>query len=183
MKKVLLLNADYLPLDIIDIEKAYIHLSNKKADIVYEYDEPLKGVKNDWPYPSVIRLKHYAKVNKQTKIYEPYNRRNVYRRDEGECQYCGKTITYPKMTIDHVNPRALGGKTNWTNIVTSCKKCNTLKDCVPLDETGMKLRNQPVMPFSEATIQKGLLERLKMKTLNNENTVHEKWKDFLMWMK
>ena len=182
MKKVLLLNADYLPLDIISIEKAYIHLCNEKADLVYTYDIPLQGVKKEYPYPSVIRLKHYANVNKPSKLHEPYNRRNVYKRDGGKCQYCGEEITFAKMTIDHVVPRANGGKTNWTNIVTCCKRCNTVKDCVPLDETGMKLIKAPEIPFAEVTVQKSLFEKLKQQT-SETNNVEEDWKDFLVWLK
>lgn len=183
MKKVLLLNGDYLPLDIITVQQAYIHLSNEKAEIVYEYDEPLKGVKTDHPYPSVIRLKHRAKVDRPAKIYEPYNRRNVYKRDNGTCQYCGTEISFGKMTIDHVNPRALGGKTNWTNIVTCCKKCNTVKDCITLEKSGMKLINFPEVPYAEATVQKTLFERLKAKTNENIDTLTDDWKHFMVWLK
>jgi 5-methylcytosine-specific restriction endonuclease McrA len=48
-------------------------------------------------------------------------------RDLFKCQYCDDVFDYEELTIDHVVPRAAGGKTTWTNCVTSCKSCNHAK--------------------------------------------------------
>jgi hypothetical protein len=40
------------------------------------------------------------------------------------CQLCGAKPPASQLTLDHVVPRVHGGKTNWTNIVAACKKCN-----------------------------------------------------------
>jgi 5-methylcytosine-specific restriction endonuclease McrA len=36
-------------------------------------------------------------------------------------------FSYKELTLDHVIPKSKGGKTEWTNIVTACKKCNNEK--------------------------------------------------------
>jgi 5-methylcytosine-specific restriction endonuclease McrA len=34
---------------------------------------------------------------------------------------------HKELTIDHVIPKSKGGKTEWTNVVSACKKCNNQK--------------------------------------------------------
>ena len=57
-----------------------------------------------------------------------------------KCFYCPKTFapnianTSPGVwTLDHVEPTALGGKDNLSNLVVSCKSCNTAKGHKPID--------------------------------------------------
>ncbi len=57
------------------------------------------------------------------------------------------------MTLDHVIPRAewkrskkLGTPTNWTNIVTACHKCNSVKADKSLKDCGLHLMRPPVIP-------------------------------------
>jgi 5-methylcytosine-specific restriction endonuclease McrA len=50
------------------------------------------------------------------------------------------------LTRDHIHPICRGGKDVWTNVVTACNKCNNKKADFTLDETGMKLPKQPVIP-------------------------------------
>lgn len=46
---------------------------------------------------------------------------------KGVCHYCGKKVPPEEITMDHVVPLALGGKSEKTNIVPCCKDCNTKK--------------------------------------------------------
>ena len=39
----------------------------------------------------------------------------------------GNAFDFGDLTIDHVTPVSHGGKTEWTNCVTSCKACNWAK--------------------------------------------------------
>jgi hypothetical protein len=50
------------------------------------------------------------------------------------------------LNLDHVVPRALGGKTTWDNIVTSCFRCNLSKGCKTLEQSGLKLLKRPTKP-------------------------------------
>jgi len=43
------------------------------------------------------------------------------------CQYCSESFPVKELTLDHVMPVSRGGRTEWENIVTACKKCNHSK--------------------------------------------------------
>jgi len=36
-------------------------------------------------------------------------------------------FSYKDLTLDHVIPKSKGGKTEWTNVVSACRKCNNDK--------------------------------------------------------
>jgi hypothetical protein len=52
------------------------------------------------------------------------------------------------MTIDHVVPRYLGGKTLWENVVSACRSCNTRKGNRTPQQAGMRLPGSPSKPIS-----------------------------------
>lgn len=66
-------------------------------------------------------LKEYVPVRKRS--FEIVTRRGVFVRDDFTCQYCGDKAE----NIDHVIPRAKGGRNVWENVVASCLKCNRKK--------------------------------------------------------
>ena len=45
----------------------------------------------------------------------------------GTCYYCNKTFSANELTMDHIVPVVRGGKSNRSNCVPACKKCNTEK--------------------------------------------------------
>jgi len=77
-----------------------------------------------------------------------FSRLNVYQRDGYRCQYCGNKLPVAALSYDHVVPRAAGGRTDWFNIVTSCKMCNTRKADKSCDDAGMWPLCAPVRPRS-----------------------------------
>ena len=50
------------------------------------------------------------------------------------CQYCGETFEKQVLTMDHKVPITKGGKTSKSNVVVSCKMCNTNKGTKTLPE-------------------------------------------------
>ena len=54
-------------------------------------------------------------------------REETYNRDGYICQYCGIKFTLEELCIDHLIPRAKGGKNDNNNLITSCKECNHKK--------------------------------------------------------
>lgn len=48
--------------------------------------------------------------------------------DPGICHYCRKRFGPKELTMDHVIPLALGGKSERFNLVPCCKACNTQKN-------------------------------------------------------
>ncbi len=50
------------------------------------------------------------------------------------------------MTLDHVVPRAQGGKHEWSNVVTCCPSCNIVKADRTPPQAGMSLARKPIRP-------------------------------------
>lgn len=140
-KKVLILNADFRAMSVCSVQKAFMLVFLQKAEIIHRAEGAiLRTVSRSYPMPSVIRLLSYAPV--------PYkgvmmNWQNIYKRDGHSCQYCGSR---DNLTLDHVQPRSRGGKLSWTNLVTACRRCNSLKGDRTPEEANMPLLNQPYRP-------------------------------------
>lgn len=45
----------------------------------------------------------------------------------GTCHYCGGRVSFKELTMDHLVPLAMGGRSTKDNLVPSCKNCNNLK--------------------------------------------------------
>jgi 5-methylcytosine-specific restriction endonuclease McrA len=71
------------------------------------------------------------------------SRQNVFRRDGNKCIYCG---SHDDLTLDHVLPKSRGGKTNWDNLVTACRRCNSRKGDLTPEEMGFSLPKKPYKP-------------------------------------
>lgn len=54
-------------------------------------------------------------------------RYEVFRRDDYRCRYCGGKAPDVALTVDHVQPVALGGTDEPANLVTACAECNAGK--------------------------------------------------------
>lgn len=75
--------------------------------------------------------------NDSTPTSKPVSRRQrfeILRRDGYTCRYCGAQAPDVPLVVDHVIPRALGGATDPTNLVTACKDCNSGKTSTSPDE-------------------------------------------------
>lgn len=77
----------------------------------------------DMAVPSVVMTKQYVNWSRTVK----FSRTRIFLRDKYTCQFCKDKPPTSDLTLDHVLPRSMGGKTTWENIVTSCKKCNEIK--------------------------------------------------------
>lgn len=134
----------------------------EKAELLH--DDPHKRVstaQESFSFPSVIRLRRY--------IHLPYHkivlsRRNVMKRDDQTCQYCGRKSD---LTLDHVLPRSRGGRDSWENLVTACTRCNVRKGNRTPEEAGMPLKTQPYRPVHITFFR------------NGHGGVDEQWKPYL----
>lgn len=139
---VLVLNQDYQPLSVCSIQRSMKLLFLEKAELLH--DDPqkkLRTIREEYQYPSVIRLRSYIRVPYKKVVL---SRRNVMRRDDFTCQYCGKRSD---LTIDHVLPKSRGGKDVWENLTTACEKCNVKKGNRTPKEAKMKLASKPYRPI------------------------------------
>ena len=174
---VLVLNQAGFAIDIFDWKKAVRKVWNNKADIVREYtDTQLQ----DWSAlcaPSIIRLSHFMNPPKKHR-YEPFTRKNVWVRDKGLCQYCGKFVSLKQLTLDHVVPKSQGGKTNWYNIVTAHSKCNSKKDNRTPEQAGMKLLNKPKAPVRELSMET-MRQEVVLRVKSLKNLPDEAWRTYI----
>ena len=174
----LLLNADYqpmswLPLSLWNWQEAVKAVFTGKVTVVDVYpDVTIRAANLEVPLPAVIALTEYVPLHDQKPAF---TKRNVFLRDEYRCQYCNHLFHTRDLSLDHVVPRCKGGGLNWTNAVTSCRKCNGRKGSLDLAElrarVGMQLRRQPVCPtqYELAATASRMLPR----------RVHSTWEPYL----
>ena len=142
---VLVLNANFEPINVCDMRRAVGLILSDKADLVVNGRGEIHTINASFPRPSVIRLqKMINRPHQQLKL----TRREVFRRDNHTCQYCGKRTN--DLTIDHVVPRHLGGQHIWTNVVAACSACNHRKGGRLVEESNMRLLRMPAEPPSSA---------------------------------
>lgn len=110
--------------------------------------------------PAVIRLTQYGQMPKNEVVF---TKRNLMEHYGHRCCYCGKKFAPKELNFDHVIPRCKGGKTDWTNIVTSCFPCNSKKADRTPKEAGMKLLRQPSKPKHQPVFKR-LVVSLPLKT-------------------
>jgi 5-methylcytosine-specific restriction endonuclease McrA len=56
----------------------------------------------------------------------------VFRRDKYACRYCGNDAC--PLTVDHLVTWEDGGPSIEANLLTSCRKCNMIRDTTPYDQ-------------------------------------------------
>lgn len=72
--------------------------------------------------------------------------RELFRRDQNLCLYCGNEYPPNKLTRDHVIPVSQGGPDTWTNCVAACRSCNHAKRDRTPEQARMPLRAIPYTP-------------------------------------
>jgi 5-methylcytosine-specific restriction endonuclease McrA len=143
------LNASYEPQDIIpDREMVLKYMYGVVEPIEYS-DRVFHSKHLAIAVPSVGRLVKYVVMPAKHRSVL-LNTRAVLARDDYTCGYCGLTnLTtgqHGNGTMDHIHPRALGGKHVWENVTASCKKCNLKKSHKTLDQLGWILTREPTRP-------------------------------------
>ena len=142
---VLVLNANFEPINVCTTRRALGLILNGKASMVLNGRGVIHSVSQAFPRPSIIRL---DKMIKRPRPKVRLSKREILRRDEFTCQYCGGSFNY--LTIDHVVPRRLGGGHSWENLVAACPICNHRKGGRTLEQANMNLLRRPSEPPASA---------------------------------
>ena len=116
------------------VKKTSKSTSQKKINVLDKYGKPSATIPYDNALFSVKREKAIwvddttIQILYHHKDYVEF-KRQVYERDNYECQYCGLKLEHGdnRLTVDHVIPRRLGGSVLPKNMVCSCRKCNEQK--------------------------------------------------------
>lgn len=129
----------------VPLSKA-VKLSSKE-NVIVENDVDcveIKGVNGTIIVPIIMTF--VIQAAPPLKHLDRVSRYMLYKRDNGKCGYCGTALSQRESTIDHIHPKAQGGRTVWENVVIACKKCNCEKDNKTPEQAGMKLRVKPYNP-------------------------------------
>ena len=157
---VLVLNRSYLPIHVTSVRRAFSLLYQgiaRAIDTQYQtFDfegwrelavareaESVGTPHGRVRVPRVIVLVAFDRLPKR---HVRFSRINLMARDGFQCQYCGRRPSRAELNLDHVVPRALGGRSTWENVVTSCVDCNRRKGGRTPRQAGMKLRTLPARP-------------------------------------
>lgn len=142
---VLLLNANFEPINVCTTRRAVGLLLMGKAEMLLNGRGLIHTVRQAYPRPSVIRLGYMIR---RPRPRVRLSKREIFRRDDHSCQYCGTRSG--RLTIDHVVPRHRGGEHDWSNLVTACPACNLRKGSRTLGEAHMSLLRPPAEPRASA---------------------------------
>ena len=189
---VLVLNKLFMAVHIISVRRAFCLLCKDLAEVVNLEDgqfatynfaswrevseyraKHFRREEDDWvrtsssqiQVPRVIRLFAYEKMPKHT---VKFNRRNIFARDNNQCQYCGRKFPTTELSLDHVTPRSQGGQSTWENIVCACVSCNVRKGGRTPKQAHMSLIRKPEKP-----------KRSPLLNLKLTHRKYQSWKTFL----
>ncbi len=191
---VLVLNKLFMAVHVISVRRAFALLCKELAEVVSQEDGQFatydfqtwreisefrlknfqyREEEDDWvrtastqiQVPRVIRLLDYEKVPRHA---VKFNRRNIFARDNNQCQFCGKRFPTTELSLDHVVPRSQGGVSSWENIVCACIDCNVRKGGRTPKQAHMSLIRKPEKP-----------KRSPLLNLKLTSKKYHSWKTFL----
>src|SRR6266852_5388006 len=189
---VLVLNKLFMAIHIISVRRAFCLLCKELAEVVsledgqyatYDFDswrevseyrarhfrqeddDWVRTVNSEIQVPRVIRLLSYEKLPKQT---VKFNRRNIFARDNNQCQFCGKKYPTTELSLDHIVPRSQGGLSTGESIGCACVGCNVRKGGRTPKQARMHLIRKPEKP-----------KRSPMVNLKLTHRKYQSWKTFL----
>lgn len=188
---VLVLNRFYMAIRVINVRRAFTLLYRQCAEVIdnevgtyvsYDFDswcelselasmdkQPgddfIQAVGFQLQVPRIVRLVRFDRMPMQS---VRFNRKNLFARDNHQCQYCGKVEPSHKLSLDHVIPRSHGGGTTWENIVCCCVRCNSRKGGRTPQQARMKLLSSPAKPSFTPMLAKSI-----------DDPRYESWRTFL----
>lgn len=140
--KILVLNSTFEPLHFCSARRAILLVLTGRAEKIECDGYSVSSPSITFQLPSVIRVMNRVKgVNRKSVAF---SKKNILRRDNYTCQYCGDR-NHP-LTVDHIVPKSRGGKTSWANVVVACKPCNLKKGSRTAYEAGMSMLKKPSRP-------------------------------------
>jgi hypothetical protein len=169
---VLVLNRSYLPIHVTSVRRAFSLVYQGIARVVdgeyrsFDFDQwsgyrvhdqdgatahaadgrPIEWIgtsRGPLPAPRVIVLTVFDRMPRR---HVRFSRTNVMTRDGFTCQYCGERPPRSHLNLDHVVPRAAGGRSTWENVVASCVDCNRRKGGRTPEQAGLRLLRAPARP-------------------------------------
>jgi len=165
--RTLVLTQGYQPHGVVSWRRGILLSFGGKVEVLERYDEVARSPSVAIPIPSVVRLlRHHRRGRQRVR----FCRENVLRRDGYTCAYCGGQPSLRDLTLDHVVPRARGGRTTWENVVTACRECNCAKGSMTLAQAGYTLTTRPKAP-----------RWLPSRDVSLGHSTPESWEPWIAW--
>ena len=161
---VLVLNLNYVPVNVCTVRRAIVLVGKGKAEQLENHRGELHTVTAIIEAPSIIRL---AYMVKRPFLPRKLSKKEVFLRDRFTCQYCGKKAQ--DLTLDHVIPRRQNGAHTWENVVTACNRCNLRKAGRTPVEAKMRLNQPPRAPDPNPYL------------ILQNRVILEEWKLYIPW--
>jgi len=92
---------------------------------------------------------------------DPQKRIELLKREDYKCFYCLCELKRDNFYLDHLVPQTQGGTNYKSNLVTSCRTCNTKKNATDSESFLLNNYRQGLLTQQEYQIQKEKLEKLK----------------------
>lgn len=144
---------------VVPWEKAVVLLLFRDAySLLDREDKTIRSLNFEMPMPVVVAQKSKI-ITKRFRDDDIVSKATVKARDNYKCQYCGGYGN----TVDHIVPRASGGKSTWGNMCACCTSCNFKKGDKSLAEVGYPtpLIADMMPTFSQSRLQTALYKALE----------------------
>lgn len=135
---VTVLNADLTVLHTVSLNHAIRMMVRGVAEIHEAADEFI----GTFIRPISVRLTKYVVTKWRYQRQPKWSKSAVLKRDEFKCAFCSAKAS----TIDHIIPRAQGGKNTWKNTIAACSPCNNKKADRTPQQANMPLLFQAKIP-------------------------------------
>ena len=175
--KVLVLDSNNFPIDIITWKDSIAGVFSNKLKVLKYYDNDISTINGFiTKCPAVVVKNTPSQINKIiTTTILPMTRQNIFDLDEHKCCYCGIDLKSTIATVDHVHPLALNGLHMWDNVRASCLDCNISKGDSTLVELGINLKKRKHCYSLEKPVSKNILIKVGKMFKPTE------WKNYIYW--
>lgn len=100
--------------------KSDIFSAEQILDLIERLNDKNRGFYNDREIWNALCRVERGRVSNKMRF-------SIYQRDGYKCRICGRSEEYDYLEIDHIKPIAKGGKSEYDNLQTLCRRCNKNK--------------------------------------------------------
>lgn len=155
-----------LPLSSLTWQDAVRAVYLDTVTVLHEYEDwTVSSPNHKIRVPSVVMARDYVTVRR----FIGFSPEMVYLRDAYKCGYCGGRFAASALTMDHVEPKSMGGKLTFSNIVSACSPCNSKR--------GNDTRIQPKFAPYRPTHFELMAKRKKYPV----TVPHASWIEYIGW--
>jgi len=87
--------------------------------------------------------------------------KDMIKREGFKCFYCLKELQIDDFYLDHLTPRSKGGQNYKSNLITSCKTCNTKKNAIEPEKFLLENYRNGLLTQEEYSVQKDKLTKVR----------------------